>query len=76
MGIEPRHDCRYVAEAIGYSCQLPSKTGHNRVTDAKNRDRSARIAGDLVRQITQQGAHVRRLGSICAIRGVKRNIYP
>src|SRR5260370_38153720 len=36
MGIEPRHDFRYVAESIGYSCQLPSKTVHNRVTDAKN----------------------------------------
>jgi hypothetical protein len=35
MGIEPRHDYRYVADTIGYSCQLPSKTGHNRVTDAK-----------------------------------------
>lgn len=27
-----------------------------------------------MRQITQQGAHVRRLGSGYAIRGVKRNI--
>ena len=36
MGIEPRHDFCYVAESIGYSCQLPSKTVHNRVTDAKN----------------------------------------
>ena len=35
MGIEPRHDSRYVAETIGYPCQLPSKTVHNRVTDAK-----------------------------------------
>ena len=40
----------------------------------KTRDRSARIAGDLMRQITEQGAHVRRLGSVCVIRGVKRNI--
>jgi len=35
MGIEPRHDSRYVAEVIGYSRQPPSKTVHNRVTDAK-----------------------------------------
>jgi hypothetical protein len=35
MGIEPRHDYLYVAATIGYSCQLPFKTGHNRVTDAK-----------------------------------------
>ena len=31
MGIEPRHDSRYVADAIGYSCQLPSKTVQNRI---------------------------------------------
>jgi hypothetical protein len=35
MGIEPSRDSRYVAEIIGYSCELPSKTVHNRVTDAK-----------------------------------------
>ncbi len=34
MGIEPRHDYHYVDHTIGYSYQLPSKTGHNRVTDA------------------------------------------
>jgi hypothetical protein len=27
-----------------------------------------------MRQITQKGAHVRTLGSVCAIRGVMRNI--
>jgi hypothetical protein len=27
-----------------------------------------------MRQIAQQRAHIRRLGSVCAIRGVKRNI--
>ncbi len=50
MGIEPRHDSRYVAEAIGYSCQLPSKTVHNRSTDAKNHDKSARTATNVMRQ--------------------------
>jgi hypothetical protein len=35
MGIEPSRASRYVAEIIGYSCELPSKTVHNRVTDAK-----------------------------------------
>jgi hypothetical protein len=36
MGIEPSRDSRYVAEIIGYSCRLPSKTVHNPVTEAKN----------------------------------------
>jgi hypothetical protein len=66
MGIEPIRDSRYVAEIIGYSCRLPSKSVHNPVTGAKNRDRSAQIPGDLMRQKTQQGAHVRRLGSVTA----------
>jgi hypothetical protein len=66
MGIEPSRDSRYVAAIIGYSCRLPSKSVHNPVTDAKNRDRSAQIPGDLMRQKTQQGAHVRRLGSVTA----------
>ena len=35
MGIEPSRDSRYVAEIIGYSCELPSKTVHNRMKDAK-----------------------------------------
>jgi len=64
MGIEPRHDSRYVAEAIGYSCQLPSKTVHNRLANAKNHDKSARTATNVMRQ-SQQGAHVRTLGSAC-----------
>src|SRR6266446_589152 len=29
MGIEPRHDFRYVPENVGCSCELPSKTVHN-----------------------------------------------
>jgi hypothetical protein len=27
MGIEPRHDSRYVAETIGYPCHLPDRRG-------------------------------------------------
>ena len=53
MGIEPRPDFRYVAESIGYSCELPSKTVHNRVTDAKNPVKSTRIAADVMRHKTQ-----------------------
>ncbi len=54
MGIEPRHDLRYVAESIGYSCQLPSKTAHNRVTDAKNpcQNSSNTYRGDETRNRT------------------------
>jgi hypothetical protein len=37
MGIEPRHAARYVDETVGHSCQLPSKTVHNRVTNAKKK---------------------------------------
>jgi len=29
MGIEPKHDFRYVPENVGCSCELPSKTVHN-----------------------------------------------
>jgi len=54
MGIEPSRDSRYVAEIIGVSCRLQSKSVHNPLTDAKNRDRSAQIPGDLMRQKTQQ----------------------
>src|SRR5467141_2119360 len=56
---------------------MASKIVHNRLTGAKKRDRSARIAPGTMNHETHQGAHVRSLGSFYSaieLRSPARNL--